>query len=59
LALINIFQLRANIASQQGDLERTRALLVRMRDTAARWLGPEHASTRLAREALGELAHAN
>ncbi|MGO1002114.1 protein kinase domain-containing protein [Lysobacter sp. CA196] len=55
-ALTNIFQLRAKIASQQGDRDRTRALLVRMRDTATRWLGPEHASARLAREALDELA---
>ena len=59
LALINIFQLRAKIALQQGDGAQARRFLLRMRDTATRWLGPEHASVRLAREALDELARSH
>lgn len=58
-ALTNILHLRANIALQQGHRDRGRILLIRMRDTAARWLGPEHASTRLARDALATLARGN
>lgn len=58
-ALTNIYQLRTEIALQQGDRERARISLIRMRDTAARWLGPEHASTRLAREALDKFARAD
>lgn len=58
-ALTNILHLRANIALQQGHRDRGRVLLIRMRDTAARWLGPEHASTRMAREALDELERSN
>ncbi|MEI2454127.1 serine/threonine-protein kinase [Lysobacter firmicutimachus] len=56
LVLCNILNVRANIALHRGDRDSARNHLIRLRDTAMRWLGPEHPWVKQAQRDLDLLA---